>query len=287
MSRIDIGGLKLGYRIWGDGPVSVAFIHGNLASKDWISLAAPHFPADLRVIGIDWRGCGDSDRPPAGADFGDYTIARHAADMLAALDALDIPFCHLITHSTGGIISTRMLLEAPDRFGRVLALDPVSPMGLPFTPETIDIFRAMGRDREIMRTVLGGTAAASLFLPETLRPGRRPEFAAPASPEATLFEACVDQAMGVAEGVLLGTPVNLAREAGLGELAPRMGAIPHPHLVLLGALDRIIPLADMKRMAAEMPACRLVLVPGVGHSMNLEDPALFAGYVGAWLGGLG
>ena len=80
---------------------------------------------------------------------------------------------------------------------------------------------------------------------------------------------------------------DCAREAGLGELAPRMRAIPHPHLVLLGALDRIIPLADMKQMAAEMPACRLVLVPGVGQSMNLEDPALFAGYVGAWLGGLG
>jgi pimeloyl-ACP methyl ester carboxylesterase len=41
----------------------VLFIHGNLASKDWLELSARWFPADLRVIGIDWRGCGDSDRP--------------------------------------------------------------------------------------------------------------------------------------------------------------------------------------------------------------------------------
>jgi non-heme chloroperoxidase len=39
-------------------------------------------------------------------------------------------------------------------------------------------------------------------------------------------------------------------------------------------------------MAAAMPDCRLVTVPGVGHSMNLESPALYAGYFGAWFGGL-
>ena len=42
------------------------------------------------------------------------------------------------------------------------------------------------------------------------------------------------------------------------------------------------PHADL----AAMPDCRLVTVPGVGHSMNLESPALYAGYFGAWFGGL-
>jgi non-heme chloroperoxidase len=49
--------------------------------------------------------------------------------MLAALDALKISFCHLATHSTGGIIAARMLLMQPKRFGRVFALDPVTPLG--------------------------------------------------------------------------------------------------------------------------------------------------------------
>jgi hypothetical protein len=34
-----------------------------------------------------------------------------------------------------------------------------------------------------------------------------------------------------------------------------------------------------------MPDCRRVVMPGTGHSMNLELPALYAGY-GAWFGGL-
>src|SRR4051812_48208842 len=49
--------------------------------------------------------------------------------MLVALDTLKIEFCHLATHSTGGIIAARMLLMRPQRFGRVLALDPVTPLG--------------------------------------------------------------------------------------------------------------------------------------------------------------
>jgi hypothetical protein len=36
-----------------------------------------------------------------------------------------------------------------------------------------------------------------------------------------------------------------------------------------------------------MPDCRLVTIRGVGHSMNLESPALYAGYFGAWYGGPG
>src|SRR5260370_41546976 len=64
MARVRAGEVQLGWREWGEGEVTVVFIHGNLASKDWIELAAPLFPTGLRVIGIDWRGCGESDRPP-------------------------------------------------------------------------------------------------------------------------------------------------------------------------------------------------------------------------------
>ena len=35
-----------------------------------------------------------------------------------------------------------------------------------------------------------------------------------------------------------------------------------------------------------MRDCRLVVMPGIGHSMNLERPALYAGYFGSWFGGL-
>jgi non-heme chloroperoxidase len=273
MSRVRAGDVQLGWREWGEGDTTVVFIHGNLASKDWIELAAPLFPAQLRVVAIDWRGCGDSDRPVASADYANYSMPQHTADMLAALDALGIEFCHLATHSTGGIIAARMLLQQPQRFGRVLALDPVTPLGMSFNAEQIGLFRAMMKSRKVTRAVMA-TAASSLFVPESFLPNAMPRFREELGQLRPFFERMLEQTFGVAEGIWIGTPVNLNRERESGELVRRMTEITHEHLVLWGEKDGWIAPADLRTMAAAMPRCRLVIVPGVGHSMNLEIPAL-------------
>jgi pimeloyl-ACP methyl ester carboxylesterase len=285
MARVQAGEVQLGWREWGEGDVTVVFIHGNLASKDWIELAAPLFPSGVRVIGIDWRGCGESDRPKPAADYSNYSMQQHALDMLAVLDALDIKFCHLATHSTGGIIAARMLLKQPEHVGRVFALDPVTPLGMSFNADQIGLFRAMMASRELTRAMMA-TAASSLFVPESLAPNVIPRFREGLGEIQALFERILDQTFGVSEGIWIGTPVNLTRERESRELELRMAEIHHPHLVLWGERDGWIPPADLRTMAAAMPDCRLVIVPGVGHSMNLEVPSLYAGYFGAWFGGL-
>ena len=285
MGKVRAGEVQLGWREWGEGDVTVVFIHGNLASKDWIELAAPQFPRGVRVVGIDWRGCGKSDRPLPTKDYTNYSMKQHATDMLAALDELKIPFCHLATHSTGGIIAARMLLQQPERFGRVLALDPVTPLGLAFNNEQIDFFRAMMHSPDVTRAAMA-TAAPSLFVPESLAPNAIPQFRAGLSDLQALFERILVQTFAVSEGIWIGTPVNLNLEKESRELERHMPKIKHPHLVIWGEKDGWIPPADLAAMAAAMPDCRLVTIPGVGHSMNLESPALYAGYFGAWFGGL-
>lgn len=285
MSRVQAGEVQLGWREWGRGEVTVVFIHGNLASKDWIELAAPLFPSDLRVVAIDWRGCGDSDRPKPTAEYANYSMQQHAEDMLAALDALDIRFCHLATHSTGGIIAARMLLAQPQRFGRVFALDPVTPLGMAFNADQVGLFRAMMASKELTRTVMA-TAASSLFVPDSLAPNAIPRFRHGLGEVQAHFERMIEQAFAVSEGIWIGTPINLTHEWDSKELVGRMAELTHPHLVLWGEWDGWIPPADLRVMAAAMPDCRLVVVPGIGHSMNLEVPALYAGYFGAWFGGL-
>ena len=285
MPLVRAGEVSLGWREWGNGDVTVVFIHGNLASKDWIELAAPFFPSGLRVIGIDWRGCGESDRPTAAQDYSNYSMQQHATDMLAALDALNIRYCHLATHSTGGIIAARMLLTQPQRFGRVFALDPVTPLGMSFNADQIGLFRAMMASRDVTRTVMA-TAATSLFVPESLASNAIPKFRHGLEDVQALFDRILEQTFSVSEGIWIGTPVNLTRERESRELERRMPDLHHPHLVLWGELDGWIAPADLRVMAAAMPDCRLVTVPRVGHSMNLELPALYAGYFGAWFGGL-
>jgi non-heme chloroperoxidase len=285
MPLVLAGEVQLGWREWGKGDVTVVFIHGNLASKDWIELAAPLFPSGIRVIGIDWRGCGESDRPTPAPNYANYSMQQHALDMLAALDALRIPFCHLATHSTGGIIAARMLLMQPKRFGRVFALDPVTPLGMSFNADQIGLFRAMMLSREVTRAVMA-TAAVTLFVPESLAPNTVPRFREGIGEFQAFYERLLEQTFGVAEGIWLGTPFHLNLERESGELQRRMPEIRHPHLVLWGEKDGWIPAADLRTMADAMPNCRLVIVPGIGHSMNLELPVLYAGYFGAWFGGI-
>jgi non-heme chloroperoxidase len=180
-------------------------------------------------------------------------------------------------------IAARMLKQ-PGRFGRVFALDPVTPLGMAFNAEQIDLFRLMMTSREVTRAVMA-TAAASLFVPASL-PNTMPRFREGLAEIQPFYERILEQTFRVSEGVWLGTPFNLNLERESGELERYMAEIWHPHLVLWGEKDGCIAAADLKTMAAVMPDCRLITVPGIGHSMNLESPSLYAGYFGAWFGGL-
>jgi len=154
-----------------------------------------------------------------------------------------------------------------------------------FNADQIGLFRAMMASKELTRTIMA-TAASSLFVPESMAPNAIPQFREGLKEIQALFDRIIEQTFGVSEGIWIGTPVNLTKERESRELERRMPELKHPHLVLWGEWDGWILPADLHVMADAMPDCRLVIVPRVGHSMNLEVPALYAGYFGAWFGGL-
>jgi esterase len=74
----------------------VLIVHGlSFFSWDWIGPAA-RLASDRQVATMDMRGFGDSDWP------GDYSLAAHAADIVAVLDHLGWQKAILIGHSMGG-----------------------------------------------------------------------------------------------------------------------------------------------------------------------------------------
>jgi non-heme chloroperoxidase len=274
---IDIGDIRLNYTEWGSRD-TVVFIHGNLACGMWFDLVGPLVADHFRVIAVDWRGCGASDKPAPLSDYSNYTVRQHALDMLAAIRCLGIDRCHLATHSTGGLISTYMVLMEPERVGKVLALNPVGPTGLPVPSESFALLEAMKGSREKTRATLALTAP-TLFRPETLTEGPQPMFADHATPaQEELFERLLDQTLQVSDGIWFGTAIDLDRHWRTGGLRTSQGSIEHQHLVLWGALDPFIPKQDMEEMSARMPDCRLTVVPGVGHSMLIERPEMYAEY---------
>ena len=133
---------------------------------------------------------------------------------------------------------------------------PVTPLGLKFDEQGIAVFKAMQASKEVTRAGMA-TAAASLFLADSLTPGSMPKFKEGVGELQKFFDRIIDQTYGVAEGIWFGTPHNLNIEYASGELAARMPTLTHEHLVLWGEMDGWIPAADVQadgRGDAELPA---------------------------------
>jgi pimeloyl-ACP methyl ester carboxylesterase len=167
-----------------------------------------------------------------------------------------------------------VLLTEPSRFEKVLALDPVGPESLPFDEAGLDFFYKARNDRVIARLGLA-SAASTLFRNGTISAGN-PAFSAHTSTDQrNTFELLVTKALVANDGVWLGTPIDLDREYRRGGLVAKQSKLRHPHLVLWGEYDPIIPKTTIQRMATEMPDCQVKLFSEVGHSMNIEKPQLY------------
>ena len=85
---------------------------------------------------------------------------------------------------------------------------------------------------------------------------------------------------------LANDPAHLAaalRGIGTGVMAPlweRLGELEMPALVLAGAHDEKY-VAIGRRLAAALPAGRLMIVPAAGHALPLEAPAAVAAAIGS------
>jgi len=72
----------------------------------------------LRVLALDLRGRGLSDKPERG-----YGMAEHAADVVGLLEALGLERVVLGGHSFGGLLALYMAAHYPERVARLVVLD--------------------------------------------------------------------------------------------------------------------------------------------------------------------
>ncbi|WP_328307074.1 alpha/beta fold hydrolase [Streptomyces sp. NBC_00442] len=117
MAFATVRGNRLSYEDHGAGRPLV-FLHGwGTSGRVWDAQAAD-LMADHRVITLDWRGCGRSDRPATG-----YTIAEVTRDVLEFLDVLGLERPVLIGSSIAGAFLVEAALAAPDRLGAIVPVD--------------------------------------------------------------------------------------------------------------------------------------------------------------------
>ncbi len=124
--RVPVDGGELTVGVWGDdGPIVLA-VHGVTASHLAWAAVAEHVTG-YRLVAVDLRGRGDSGTLP-----GPYGLARHAADCVAALDALGATEPVVVAgHSMGGFVSVVLADLYPERVSRLVLVDGGPPLPRP------------------------------------------------------------------------------------------------------------------------------------------------------------
>jgi 3-oxoadipate enol-lactonase len=123
---ITVDGVRLACHVRGpaDAPALV-LLHGlGGQASTWDTVGA-EFARSHRVLAIDLRGHGDSDRP------GVYSFELMRDDVLGVLDQLGLDRISLLGHSMGGTVAYLIAEQEPGRIGRLILEDtpPPFPMG--------------------------------------------------------------------------------------------------------------------------------------------------------------
>ena len=98
MPTIVHDGTKLVYDVRGKGTPAFVFVHSWTCDRSFFAAQADHFARRHRVVSLDLRGHGESDKPQ-----GPYPIAAYAADVAHVIDTLGLGKVVAVGHSMGGI----------------------------------------------------------------------------------------------------------------------------------------------------------------------------------------
>jgi pimeloyl-ACP methyl ester carboxylesterase len=109
----DSNGVRIRYVDHGAG-LPVVLVHGFTGSieRSWIETGVlPDLARDYRVIALDLRGHGLSDKPHHPRAYEELGL-----DVIRLLDHLGISRAHAVGYSLGGIIVAKLLTTHPERF---------------------------------------------------------------------------------------------------------------------------------------------------------------------------
>lgn len=114
---IELNGVRVRYADQGQGP-AVVLIHGFASSLETWTVLAPILAKDHRVISLDLKGFGWTDRPQ-----GDYSPGAQADLVRNLLDQLHITQADVVAHSWGCAVALRLALQEPARFKKLVLYD--------------------------------------------------------------------------------------------------------------------------------------------------------------------
>jgi 3-oxoadipate enol-lactonase len=234
---------RLAVSFEGEGTLAL-FLHGIRGHRGhWARQLAEFSRAGFRAAAWDARGYGDSDDYDGSLQFDHFT-----GDVLRVAEHFKADKMHLVGLSMGGRIARNVALRYP---GRLLSLTLVSS-----TPG----FDAMSTG-EVTRFVTERKKSAPHLMGKLLGSRARPG----------AFDELLEGLSKLRDKSYMKTlEASVAQDRG----AP-VERIRVPTLVIAGDEDRVYPPALARQLAERIPGAELVMMAGVGHLPNLEQPELF------------
>lgn len=255
MKRAIINGLSVGFIQKGEGEALI-LLHGGVSDSRYWQREIDSLSKGFHVIAWDAPGCGISDDPPKNFSLGDY------ADNLAGLiDLLDIEHPHILGLSFGGGLAIAFYERYPEIPKTLILVSAYAGWAgsLPMN----EVARRVHLVRE--QANMDRDSVSDAWLP-------------------SLFSSSATQKMKQRvksvikdyhpEGMQV--MVNAFADADLRGVLPK---ITIPTLLLYGEEDVRSPIHVAEELHTLIPVSELIVVPGVGHLVNVEAPIRFESYV--------
>ena len=243
MQRLSRDGVALAYEEAGSGAPPIIFVHGWSCDHTHFTPQYEYFRNGHRVVGVDLRGHGESDKPEQS-----YTMGSFADDLAWLCGELGIYKPVVVGHSMGGCIALELAARRPDLPAAIVAIDsPVVPP--PY------IGQAFGQLLEGLRSpafrdAARGFSANALFL---------------ATDDPEVKRRVLEGGMSyLPQSVLVSAFENIA----LWDGAAAASACTVPTLLISGAM----PLADVERLRQLCPQLVTGQTVGAGHFAQLIVP---------------
>jgi esterase len=260
---VRLNGLRLHFRDWlgptPDAPL-LLLLHGGGNDAQMWDLFAPIFASRFRVVAPDARGHGQSDW----SRERQYTTEFQGADVTRLLAALGCEDASIVGSSLGGWTGYHVAAEFPHLVTRLVVVD-VSPDVV--TASARGLIRASGANQNRYASFEEALAA------------RLPLFRGDSEP--LVRESVERNIILMPDGTVSWRyDAEGMAAAGLGSrdtesewrLIERIAA---PTLLVRGAESEILTRALADRVCRTIPDVKLVEVPGAGHPVPIDQPALF------------
>lgn len=250
---LNLNGRIVGYDDSGSG-IPLVLIHGFPLNRMIWEAQWEGLNKNARVLAPDLRGFGQSEMVKAPTE-----ISSYADDVREFLDALGINqpavICGL---SMGGYVAMAYLRRYPQHVAGLILANTKA------TPDSVE--GKAGRDKSIALAQEKGAGAIAdgmlpkLFAPKTLASNQ--ELAAQA--KAIMDSATVPGLVGA-----------LSAMRDRPDSTPVLLEFSQPTLIIAGADDTLMPMAEQENMKQAARNSTLVVIPDAGHLSCMEQPEAF------------